>query len=58
MPKIYIIQEIIRETQKQITLTQYDIDVLKAELYQKTNRELENILEEIQEENTNTGTTE
>lgn len=50
MPKIYLIQEIVRLTIIQYPLDNREIELLKNELQYKTTRELENIIEKLEEE--------
>ncbi len=49
--KQYIILEIISEILKQYTMNESEIELTKIELNYKSTRELENLLEKLQEEN-------
>lgn len=51
MPKVYIVNEIISEMMKQYSFTNNELEVLKNELMYKPTRELENMLEKLEEEN-------
>ena len=51
MIRQYIILEIIGEILKQYTMDQNEIELTKIELNYKSTRELENLLEKLQEEN-------
>jgi len=51
MPKIYIVNEIISEMMKQYSFTTNELEQLKNELMYKSTKELENMLEKLEEEN-------
>jgi hypothetical protein len=51
MIRQYIILEIIGEILKQYTMNESEIELTKIELNYKSTRELENLLEKLQEEN-------
>lgn len=51
MPKIYLVKEIIAEILKQYPMTKGELEMTEIELQYKTYKELENILEVLQEEN-------
>lgn len=51
MFKMYTVQKIISEMLKRFPLTNNDIELTKNELLYKTDKELEQILEKLQEEN-------
>lgn len=51
MIRQYIILEIISEILKQYTMDESEIELTKIELNYKSTRELENLLEKLQEEN-------
>jgi hypothetical protein len=51
MPKIYLVKEIIGEILKQYPMTKGELEMTEIELQYKTYKELENILELLQEEN-------
>lgn len=50
MPKIYLVQEVVRLTLLQYPLDNRELEILKNELQYKTIRELENIIEKMEEE--------
>lgn len=51
MIRYYTIQEIIMESLKQYSMNENELSQLKVELNHKSTRELENLLEKLQEEN-------
>ena len=51
MIKIYIVQEIISEMLKQYSLDNREIELAKNELMYKSTRELNHLLEKLEEEN-------
>lgn len=51
MPKIYIVNEIISEMMKQYAFNNNELESLKNELMYKSTRELENMLEKLEDEN-------
>ena len=51
MIRQYIILEIIGEILKQFSMNENEIELTKIELNYKSTRELENLLEKLQEEN-------
>jgi len=51
MPKIYLVKEIVGEILKQYPMTKGELEMTEIELQYKTYKELENILEVLQEEN-------
>lgn len=51
MPKIYIVNEIISEMMKQYAFNTNELEALKNELIYKSTKELENMLEKLEEEN-------
>lgn len=51
MIRQYIILEIIGEILKQYTMSEGEIELTKTELNYKSTRELENLLEKLEEEN-------
>lgn len=49
MPKVYLIQEIARLMVEQYLLNNNELEQLKNELQYKTTRELENMIEKLEE---------
>ena len=50
MPKIYLVKEIIGEILKSYPMTKGELEMTEIELQYKTHKELENILEALQED--------